>query len=99
MKYINLEKIINESGEDIRFSNGEIVIDESGAFKSWDVELNDVENGNYLEQAMRDKKQPLLSFIGENEKEYEGKVLISRYTDGSNGTYIEMTGNGQLKGY
>lgn len=85
--------------EEIVFSDGGLSIENDGYRKSWNVELANVENGKTLNAAMRENEQPTLKFVTEDNIEYEGTVLISRISSGNLGVYIDLVGNGPLKGY
>jgi hypothetical protein len=100
MTYYKLDKVfMKETGNQITFGDGELIISDDGFHKSWEVQLASIENGEGLQKAFDNREKPILQFITDESKEFEGSVLISKITSGNLGVYIELVGTGKLKGY
>ena len=84
--------------EEILFSDGELEVIDDGMNRSWQVVLANVKNGKTFKKALRSKQHLDLKIITEYNEEFFGNVMIMRISSDNLGAYIELKGNGQLKG-
>jgi predicted secreted protein len=100
MNYFKLDYIQSlTEGTMISFNDGELRVHEQGHYKSWEVHLDDINDDKFLQKMMRSKEKILLKFITEEQREFQGTVIISHLNYSSNGSSAELTGTGELIGY
>jgi hypothetical protein len=97
MSYYVLDRIESlEDGTVISFEHGELNVGKNGNFNTWEVNVSGVENSKFFHRVIKERRKPLLQFTTETQDVFEGIVIVSDYTDGSNGFSANMTGVREL---
>jgi hypothetical protein len=100
MRKLDLDNVtVKETGEQISFSAGSIYVYDDGFRKSWEVQLNNVENGKSVNEALRLSKKLNLKFETTSAIALDGDVIVKNIQSSNLGVYIHLTGTGKLNGY
>lgn len=100
MRQFDLAKVmIKDINEETVFSTGALFFYDDGRFKSWEIELQNVDNGGSYGASLRDSKNVNIEVVTDIDKVYSGEVIVTRITTGSIGVDISLKGTGQLFGY
>lgn len=88
-----------DTGEEVLFSSGVLIVEEGRNRQRWSSKLSDVKNGTLLETAMDDREKVELKFVSSKNEEFEGRVMVKNITSDRLGVLISLSGDGKLKGY